>query len=146
SAEVSPQRLRTWKALFESFGFLFLDETARIRLTPLGRAVLRLYRDVNNRIEGANDHLAKLAVGVLNRHVLRNPLDGENYPADSDVRPFRLMWKAMRLLNDKLHWEEVNRVIMKVLYVKDEDDAIELIRKIRKQVGNEYKSSNVSQL
>jgi hypothetical protein len=138
SGDVSPQRLRTWKAVFESFGFLLTDETNRLRLTPLGRAVRTLYGEVNRRIEGANDHLAKLAVGVLNRHLLRNPIEVGSYPEDSDLRPFRLIWRAMRLLDDKLHSEEMNRVIMKVNYRREEDAAIEYIRQARKQAGGFY--------
>lgn len=146
SGDVSNQRLRTWKSVFESFGLLLVDETSRIRLSPLGRALNTLYSQIDDKIEGANDHIAKLAVGVLNRQTLRNPLDGTNYPEDTDVRPFRFMWKAMRQLDDKLHWEEMNRVLMHVRYAKDEDAAIAHIREIRAASSGKYDSSNVDQL
>lgn len=115
SADVSDQRLRTWRSVFESLGFLFVDPTnTQLRLTPLGRTVIGLFDDLNRKIAGANDHMAKLGIAVLNRHVLRNPLEESPYPEDSDIHPYRLIWRAMRQLDDKLHWEELNRVIMKV--------------------------------
>ena len=139
SKDVEDQRLRTWKATFESFGFFHTDTVQNtIRLSPLGRAVRSLYDEVNRRIEGANDHLATLGTTVLNRHLLYNPLDGESYPKDSDLRPLQLMWRAMRELDDKLHWEEMNRVIMWVNYRHQVDAAIKHIREVRKQCGGTY--------
>lgn len=139
SKDVADQRLRTWKAIFESFGFLHTDAVQNIiRLSPLGRAVRSLYDEVNRSIEGANDHLATLGIAVLNRHLLYNPIDGESYPKDSDLRPFRLIWRSMRELDDKLHWEEMNRVLMKVNYRHQVDAAIKHIRDVRKQFNGIY--------
>jgi hypothetical protein len=146
SGDVADQRLRTWKSVFESFGLLLVDETGTIRLSPFGRALKLAYAQINDKIEGANDHIAKLAVSVLNRQALRNPLDGVNYPEDANVRPFRLIWKAMRQLDDRLHWEEVNRVLMHVLYEKDEAAAIDHIRQVRKQAGSIYNAATLRQL
>jgi hypothetical protein len=87
TADLSDQRIRTWKSVFESFGLLTVDEDARIKLSPLGRVLKSVYAQVNERIEGANDHIAKLAVNVLNRQTLRNPLDGGAYPEDANGKP-----------------------------------------------------------
>lgn len=145
--DVTPQRLRTWKAVFESFGLLAVDAgTNQIRLTPFGRAVKGLYHEVNDRIEGANDHMARLAVGILNKHTLRNPVDGDDYPEDTDIRPYRFIWRALRRLDDKLHSEELNRVMLHVLRTKDEDDAIERIRDARRAAGGIYTDANVALL
>lgn len=146
SADVRDQRIRTWKSVFESFGLLTVDEESRIRLSPLGRVIKSVYGQVNERIEGANDHIAKLAVNVLNRQTLRNPLDEGGYPEDSDLRPFRLIWKAMRRLDDKLHWEEMNRVLMKVLYEREAGEAIEHIKAIRRQAGLDYSTESLQAL
>ena len=87
TADLSDQRIRTWKSVFESFGLLTVDDDARIKLSPLGRVLKSVYAQVNERIEGANDHIAKLAVNVLNRQTLRNPLDGGAYPEDANGKP-----------------------------------------------------------
>lgn len=143
-ADISNERIRTWKAVFEHFGFLLVDEAGRrIHLTPLGRTVKELYDTLKQRMEGANDHLAKLAVGTLNRYLLRNPIDGDMYPEDSDLHPFRFIWRAMRQLDDKLHWEELNRVIMRVVYRHEEDEAIKTIREARAATGGRYDEGTI---
>src|SRR5579872_6225223 len=146
SGDVSDQRLRTWKSVFEGFGILLVDEYGKIKLSPLGRTLKTVYGQINEKIEGANDHIAKLAVSVLNRQLLRNPVDGANYREDVDVHPFRFMWKAMRQLDDKLHWEEMNRVLMRVVHSKEEDGAIEHIRKVRKLAVATYDSKTLALL
>ncbi len=138
SASVSDQRLRTWRSTLENLGFFFVDGAGNLALTPLGRATKHLYEEVNDSIEGANDHLAKLAVDVLARHTLRNPIDSGEYPADCDIHPFKVIWKAMRHLGDKLHWQEMNRVLMHVEYSKDIDAAIARIREKRSMAGGGY--------
>ena len=144
---VTDSRLRTWKSMFENFGFLYVDEIdGQVHLSRLGAVVRDLYEQLNQRIEGANDHLAQVGVEILNRYTLRNPIDSGSYPTDADTRPFRFIWKAMRRLDDKLHWEELNRVIMKVNYSRDEDPAIEHIRTIREQVRGIYSEGNANLL
>jgi hypothetical protein len=146
-ADISNERIRTWKAVFEHFGFLLVDESSKkIHLTPLGRTVKELHDILEQRIEGANDHLARLAVSILNRNILRNPIDGDAYPEDSDLHPFRFMWRAMRQLDDKLHWEELNRVIMRVIYRRQEDEAIKTIRAARAKTGGTYDDESVKTL
>lgn len=145
--DVGDSRLRTWKKVFENLGIIRVDGATRtIDLTPLGRAIRRLRRTLDSRIEGANDQLARLAVNSLARHLLRNPVDSAEYPEGTDVRPYRLMWKAMRALDDKLHWEEMNRVLMRVNYTSEEAAAIEKIREVRQRVGGLYTADDVDQL
>jgi MoxR-like ATPase len=137
SSDVQDQRIRTYKSEFEKFGLLTVDpETKRIRLTPLGRQIKAMYDSLTNRMEGANDHMARVAVAVLNRYLLRNPIDGESYPEDTDLRPFHAVWRAMRRLGDKLHWEEMNRVLMHLLREDEIDSAIEKIRNTRPETGS----------
>ena len=147
TAEVSDQRLRTWRSLFENFGIISVTPNdKRLHLTPLGRSIKQTYDTINEKLEGANDRLAMIATDVLSRHTLRNPVNGTMYPEDSDVHPYRFMWRAMRRLDNKLHWEELNRVIMHVLYVRDEDAAIDSIRESRKAAGGVYDQQSVKAL
>ena len=148
TASISDQRLRTWKSVFESFGFLHVDEATgkEIELTQLGRLVRRLTDDLNEKIEGANDHLAMLAVQVLSRHTLRNPLDSANYPADTDVHPYRLMWSAMRQLDNRINWQEMNRVLMHVTREDQVEEAVARIASVRASVGGTYDDAALARL
>jgi hypothetical protein len=147
NSDVSDQRLRTWKSTFENLGFLYLDDNSGvIRLSRLGIVVRDLYTQLNRRIEGANDHLAQVAIQVLNRYTLRNPIHPANYPEDADLRPLNLIWKAMRHLDDRLHWEELNRVLMHVNYRRDEDAAIQHIHAVRTQAKGHYDPDSLEEL
>ncbi len=146
-SDITDSRLRTWKSTLENFGFFHVDDAdGRLHLSRLGYVLKDLYEQLNGRIEGANDHLAQVGVEVLNRYTLRNPIDSGTYPEDADLRPFRFIWRAMRRLDDRLHWRELNRVIMKVNYRRDEDAAIEHIRTVRDQVHGVYAGRNANQL
>jgi len=146
-SDVEDQRLRTWKTLFENSGFFYVDSsTQNIELTPLGRAIKRIWVDVDKRIFGANNQIARFAISVLNRVLLRNPLDSGDYPADADLMPFRCIWKAMRLLDNKLHWEEMNRVIMHLYYEDDVQASIDKIRAIRLSVNGRYDETSLKLL
>ena len=146
SSTIADSRLRTWKSVFESIGFFTVGDDGLIHLTALGHFVARAQEDVRDRIDGANDHLARLGIEVLNRHRLRNPIDAGTYPADSDVHPYRLIWRAMRQLDDKLHWEELNRVLMRVVYEGEAQKAIDKIKAVRLASGGAYSASDIVKL
>jgi hypothetical protein len=52
----------------------------------------------------------------------------------------------MRKLDNRLHWEELNRVLMKVFYSRDETAAIDRIRAARKAAGGKYDGKSVQAL
>jgi MoxR-like ATPase len=138
-SDVEPQRLRTWKKTFEEFGLLYVSEDEqRLKTTAFGRTVRELHNDLARKISGANDHLVSLGVAVLNRHTLSNPLVSATYPAGTDLHPYRAIWRAARSLGDKIHWEELNRVLFHVLRDADVSKAIERIRAARDNVGGDY--------
>lgn len=141
--DIEESRIRTWKSAFENAGILFIDRDNHLRLTRLGHAINSAYKRLNEQIEIANDRIAKIAVDVLNKYTLRNPIDAGAYPEDTDLRPFHAIWKAMRSLNDKLHYQEMNRVIMKLIYEHDIDNAIAKIRTVRTQVADIYDEHNL---
>jgi MoxR-like ATPase len=141
-ADVADQRLRTWKKNFEEFGLLYVsEEDQRLRTTAFGRTVRELHDDLARQISGANDHVASLGLAVLNRHTLANPLASAAYPAGTDLHPYRAIWRAARALGDKIHWEEMNRVLMHVLRDADVPEAIERIRVARDSVAGDYNSA-----
>jgi hypothetical protein len=147
SNDVADTRLRTWRSTFEDFGLISIDEnSSKITLTRLGRTIRDLFADLQARIEGANEHLAKHGVEMLNRYTLFNPVDAGDAPRDSDIRPFNLIWRAMRHLSNKLHWEELNRVLMHVQYEHQVPTAFAHIRSVRDSCGGVYGADDFSRL
>jgi hypothetical protein len=143
TAEVTAARLRTWKPLFERAGLLTV-EGGNLHVTPFGRAVRDLFEDLSNRISGANEHLAQWAITVLGRYPLLNPLEGPKgggdgqYPPDSDLLPFRAIWRMARELDNKLHWQELNRGLMLIHFEAEIDDVINRVRDARARGGTHY--------
>lgn len=141
--EVKASRLRTWKPLFERAGLLSVSKQGILQISPFGRAVRDLFEDLANRIGGANEHMAQWAITVLGRYPLLNPLEGPNggqgpYPADSDLLPFRAIWKAARELDNHLHWQELNRGLMLIHYESELDATIARIKNARAAGGEDY--------
>lgn len=126
-------RPRRWHKIFERMGLLYPDATGITRLTELGEAIRGSAR------QGAREFrrsLARKAISVLRKYQLRNPADetgGDEYPPDTDLHPYWAIWKAAVLLDGKLHWDELNRVLMWVLKHQDLDPAIARIKEARKQ-------------
>jgi len=139
-SDVAGSRLRTWKKIFEEFGLLYVSEDQRLKATALGRMVRELQEDLSNQIAGANDHIVSLVLAVLNRHTLANPLVSAEYPTGTDLHPYRAIWKAVRALDNKIHWQEMNRVLLHVLHDSDVPDAINKIRNVRKTHGGTFES------
>lgn len=145
--DVRPQRIRSWKTFFESLGLLTVDdESGTLHVSPLGTTVRQMYGALDRRAEGANDHLAAVATRVLCRILLRNPLEGGEYPDDSDLHPFRAIFRTMRQLDDRLHWEELNRVLMHLYYEHEVAAAIERIADVRAEVGGKYDADSLAAL
>jgi 5-methylcytosine-specific restriction protein B len=143
TAALSVERIRTWKKIFEEFGLLYVDDAdKRIRVTALGALVRDLHADLEEKVAGANDHLTRLGLAVLSRHVLRNPLESADYPADTDLHPYRAIWSICRALDDSIHWEEVNRVVMRLLHDADVPAAISHIEAVRAEHGTDYSNDD----
>jgi len=139
-ADIEPQRLRGWKKAFEEFGLLYVSEDQSLETTALGRMVRELHDDLNSQIAGANDHIVSLVLAVLNRHTLANPLVGAEYPVGTDVHPYRAIWRSVRALDNKIHWQEMNRVIFHIMRESDVPNAIDRIRSVRNTYSGSYES------
>ena len=146
SATIEPQRLRSWKSELEELGFFYVDDEQRIKTTALGRMIRDLHEDLSTKISGANDHIAALALAVLNRHVLHNPLTTADYPSDADLHPYRAIWRTARALDNRIHWQELNRVLLKVLREEDLAAAIAQIKAVRDVSGGTYTQEQLDAL
>lgn len=149
--EQADQRLRTFKALFRGVGLLY-DENQTLRRTEVGGELLTLLQeqlvavdDYGRRISLASKRrLAELVAPTLARYELASPLSQSVYPPDTDIRPLLAIWRAMRSLENKLHWEELGRVLTGCLREADLGDAIETIRVGRAAEG--YSPSDESMM
>lgn len=142
NAEISEQRLRTWKTAFEEMGLLTVDDDGLVRATRFGRAVVDGLDDVAASLEGANHKIARLGAMVANRVLLAKPDRSGNpassVPAGADLRPIRAIWKAFRQLDNRLHWQDINRILGHIHFEQELDGAISRIAEFRKSSPNGY--------
>lgn len=144
--DVTEQRLRTWKKAFEDMGILTVKDD-RVRATRFGKSIIDGWLRVDDALRGANSRIALLGAEVANRIRLAPPgKPPEGVPDDADLLPIRAIWKAFRSLDDRLHWQDVNRVLGSVHYESDLPDAIEQIRAFRKKHGGVYNAATLPEL
>lgn len=143
--ELSDQRLRTWKKVFEEAGFLYVDEFKTLRLTKLGAEIRVTFEALQDQAKYAEQHIKSLGLRVLCRQTLKNPLTKREYPSDCDIRPFRTILSMARSLDNKIHWEELNRVIIRLLHEAEIPDATTLIAKTRPS-DSEYDEATLAVL
>jgi hypothetical protein len=138
SQESADSRVRTWMVYFRALGLLY-ESGGTLRVTGAGRRLKSLldesFREVDllgREVVWADRwRIARGVIGCLARYMLRNPLTESEYAADVDIFPLWAIWRAMRSLDNKIHWEEFGRVLTKCLRMADLDAAIETIRQGR---------------
>lgn len=125
---LTPQRIRTNRKMYEVLGLLYKDSENKIRLSNLGYAIKNLDQSISQMLSGLQEKVVK----TLARYQLNNPVDRDkDMTRDHDVQPFLCMWKIMSQLENKLHNEEFNRVLFRIMKMSDIDAAIEKITKAR---------------
>lgn len=137
SSAMTGSRLRTYRKMYEKFGLIFQKED-KLHLSRLGYQMARLESDLDKKKETVLDNLRKTAVDILSRYQLRNPADNDPLPETCDVLPAIVIWRAMTCLDNKLHPEEVNRVLMHVMQMSELDEAIETIKTARESCESSY--------
>jgi len=127
-----PQRLRSYRKMYERLGLVYQDGD-EIRLSPLGREICEIETRAGVAAERVVREIKIDAVRVLIRYQLDNPTESDraDLPSNCDVRPFLCIWRAMLELDGKLHVQEMNRVILRVMTMADLPAAIDLIRAAR---------------
>jgi hypothetical protein len=136
--EQADSRIRTYKKLFEGLGLMYEDGGV-LRVTPLGQRLQQQLGDMFGQVDeaatavssAARWRLARLGAVLVSRYQLRNPATHDEYPATTDIFPLWAILSAMRSLDNKVHWEEVGRVLTKCLRVSELPAAIESIAKAR---------------
>ena len=132
-------RARTYRKLYERLGLIFKDGD-EIRLSRLGKDIRDLKPNVEAAYEKLLNQIRVLAIDVLARYQLRNPVDGKNLPVFCDVQPYVCIWKVMRALDNKISFEELNRVMLHIPSMSQLDGAIQKIRNARKKCAS-YKKA-----
>ena len=129
---IGPSRLRTYRKLYQNLGILYKSDD-KIALSKLGIALRSLETKINEERDKLLMEARKLAVGILSRYQLANPTEVQRaeLPEGCDIQPCICIWRAMRALDNKLHYEELNRVILRIMYMRDIDAAILRIQKAR---------------
>lgn len=138
-SEMTGSRLRTYRKLYEKCGLIYRAD-GKIKLSRLGQQMESLEADLDAKKEEILYALRATAIDILSRYQLRNPSDKDPLPDDCDILPAICFWKAMRRLDNKIHAEEINRVILRVMRMEDLDQAIEHIRDVRSSLGGKYDS------
>lgn len=142
---VKPQRYRAYRKIYEKLGLLYKDDNNIIRLSRLGILLSQLEGNLESYKDSALEDITAVAVDILSRYQLRNPVDEPNLDPSCDVLPCICIWRAMMELDSKINYEEMNRVILHVMKMSDLDKAIETIRKGRSKYGN-YQNIDASAL
>jgi energy-coupling factor transporter ATP-binding protein EcfA2 len=135
--------------MYERLGLIKKDGEKMV-LTGFGRDAASLEEKVTAERNTIFQNLSERAVNTLVRYQFKNPTDiGSDFkllPDDCDMRPYYAIWKCMNELDGKLHYEEINRVLLKVIYLKDLDNAVEKIRIARSKFDNNYSKQNAENL
>lgn len=129
---VADSRMRTNRKMYERMGVIYKDND-KIRLSRLGLQMKNLEHDLNEEKERILSGVRTTAVDILSRYQLKNPVDGPDLPLSCDVLPCVCIWKAMRELDNKICYEEMNRVILHVMEMSQLDEAIQIIRDARRR-------------
>lgn len=121
---VDLKRPRRWHKIFERMAILYPGE-GHTRLGRLGR----LLRDAT-RPNGMKLVVAREALEVLRRYQFDNPVE-RSLPEGCSIHPYFAVLKAASKLEWKIHWDEVNRELMRLMKDADIDPAIDRIRAAR---------------
>lgn len=118
------KRPRRWHKLFERMGILYPGEGIT-RLARLGR----MLRDAAEP-DGLRRLVAREVVEVLKRYQFDNPVE-QSLPEGCDVHPYYAVLRAASLLDWRIHWDEVNRELMRLTKDDQIDDAVRRITAAR---------------
>ena len=138
-------RMRTYRKLYEKLGLIYKDQ-GKIRLSRLGYQVSELEKSLNQEKEIVLNKLRKTAIDILSRYQIKNPVDEPDFEGECDVLPCICIWKAMRQLDNKINYEEMNRVILRIMTMSDLEDSIEKIKEARKEYVNDMGEDSLEAL
>jgi hypothetical protein len=125
---VTLNRARRWHKIFERMG-IFYPGKGNTRLGRLGR----LLRDAA-RPNGMKLVVAREALDVLRRYQFDNPVE-RALPEGCTIHPYYAVLKAASKLGWTIHWDEVNRELMRLMKDSELDPVIDKIGVVRSDPG-----------
>lgn len=140
-----PSRARTYRKMYERLGLLY-QRDGRIKLSRFADELQHIEEKVHASISDSKLVLAKTAAGILVRYQLDNPTESSPGVRDCNVHPHFCIWKAMLALENKIHFEEMNRVILRVRDEANIGDAIQKIHTARLSLNGDYSQENEASL
>lgn len=129
------RRPRRWHKIFERMGLMYRDGNVT-RVSPLGRKLLDLDTRIQAEARSLPRDIARTVLTVLKKFQLKNPLDeteDARYPDNCTVHPYYAIWRAADELDGKLHWDELNRELMRVMRDDELEEVIDRIRSARER-------------
>ena len=122
------RRARRWHKLFERIAILYPGEG----VTRLGR-LGRLLRDAAAE-NGLQRIITREVLRVLSRYQLDNPIE-KKMPEGCDVHPYWAVLRAASKLDWRIHWDEVNRELMRITHDAEVDGVVDRIAQARADPG-----------
>ncbi len=129
------KRPRRWHKIYERMGLMYRVGN-NTQISPLGRMLL----DLDNRIKAESKsiprEIARHALAILVKYQLNNPLENGGsgqYPASCTVHPYYAILRAADELDGKIHWDELNRELMRIMTDEELEEAIDRIKVSREQ-------------
>lgn len=143
---VEDSRLRTYRKMFERIGIIY-PKSGIIRLATLGLSIQELQSLKGAELKASFSALKYQAVDILSRYQLINPAEIENrkLPLSCDVLPYVCLWKVMSSLEGKLHVEELNRIVLRIMNMREISSYVARIIRAREQADN-YGKLNETEL
>lgn len=117
--------LETYKSLLERLGLVIVQD----KVLHASKSGKELY----NAVQELNGKVVKIMIRQLSKFQFKNPLiRGFEIPEDCDVLPFFAIWKILRNCENKLHQEELLRLVVGIRYMSEVDDVIQKINEVRR--------------
>lgn len=144
--EYTPQRIRTFRKMYERLGLIY-PKDSKLKQTELGNRIYQLQNRFNNLKESELSNICQMAVSLLKKYQFANPLDMP--PSDEKykkltVHPYYFLWILMLKLDFKIHFEEINRVVLWAEKDEDISNIVDRLVSARKKIN--YKDANESEL
>ncbi len=128
----TPSRFRSYRKMYERLGIICKNGDKLVS-TWLGEKVEKLEQGLLVAQQAYLDQMRNEIIAILSRYQFKNPSerDSVSFPDDFDIQPCVCFWKMMLALGNKINYQEVNRVVLRIMHMADIDAAIEKIKTAR---------------
>ena len=128
----TPSRFRSYRKMYERLGIICKNGDKLVS-TWLGEKVAKLEQGLLGAQQAYLDQMRNEIIAILSRYQFKNPSDRDsvNFPDDFDIQPCLCFWKMMLALDNRINYQEVNRVVLRIMHMADIDAAIEKIKAAR---------------